>query len=89
MLWLLCIVYVIQAQPAELPRHRASPRKRRDGRGFESHLRQLIFYLKNNCLGQVVLCCLAFLSKHLMDESHVLYYMYTRIAAQASSVDLY
>ena len=38
-----------------------------DGRGFESHPRQL-FSLKINCLGRVVLCCLAFLSEHLMDD---------------------
>ena len=27
----------------------------------ESHLRQLFFSLKNNCLGRVVLCCFVFL----------------------------
>ena len=31
------------------------------GRGFKSHLRQLIFSLKNNCFGRVVLCCFVFL----------------------------
>ena len=52
-----------------------SPSYTADGREFESHPRQLIFSLKNDCLGRVVLyffvfllCCVAFLSKHLMDD---------------------
>ena len=47
-----------------------------DSRGVESYPSQL-FSLKNNCLGvscvvllclSVVLCCLAFFSKYLMDD---------------------
>ena len=54
-----------------------------DGRGFEFHPRQF-FSLKNNCLGQVVLCCFVFLlccvalpcfSKHLMDVNIKIMYI--------------
>ena len=33
-----------------------------------SPTRGSLFSLKNDCCGQVVLCCFVFLSKHLMDD---------------------
>ena len=33
--------------------------------GFESHLRQLIFSLKNDCLGSFALCCVVLLWESL------------------------
>ena len=57
-LWLLCIVYVIWAQPASVAQLvTALPSK---WMVVGSSLTQAAFSLKNNCLGRVLLCCFVF-----------------------------
>ena len=61
LLWFVCRI-----RPSQLSCLGSSVGKsitwKADGRGFESHSRQLYnFSLKNDCFGQVVLCCFAFL----------------------------